>query len=384
MTLMPAWDIDLCIEETRRAAGLGLRGINMTSDPQDAGSPDLASRAWDPLWQVCSDLNMPVHFHIGSSNTAMDFFGNYFWASQDEYVKPAIGGAMLFLNSARVVMNTIFSGVFDRYPGSHHGCRRERHRLDPVHPRDHGLRAVRECARSLQGHEARSHPSTSPRIGMPPSGSKRATANCRTSWTSSVTIGSCSRPIFRTRPASIPRRSKVLPRRWAHCVPRRRLGSWETTPASSTACRGRLHCFEASFGRRVALAKACATTFAQNSSRSRRTRGPARTRRATKDFDGVRITPSGPKFTVDASDLQLGESAGAPLTARTTLREGPPVEATAMANGRPQWVSHVSHICPEGGTVRGLPSQHGMQLVTGGNCQSANPSPSRSRTIRIP
>ena len=116
MTLMPAWDVNLCIEETKRAAGLGLRGINMTSDPQDAGSPDLASKAWDPLWQVCSDLNMPVHFHIGSSNTAMDFFGNYFWASQDEYVKPAIGGAMLFLNSARVVMNTIFSGVFDRFP----------------------------------------------------------------------------------------------------------------------------------------------------------------------------------------------------------------------------------------------------------------------------
>ena len=59
---------------------------------------------------------MPVHFHIGSSNTAMDFFGKYFWPSQHEYVKPAIGGAMLFLNSARVVINTIFSGMFDRFP----------------------------------------------------------------------------------------------------------------------------------------------------------------------------------------------------------------------------------------------------------------------------
>ena len=59
---------------------------------------------------------MPVHFHIGSSNTAMDFYGNYFWASQDEYVKPAIGGAMLFLNSARVVINTVFAGIFDRFP----------------------------------------------------------------------------------------------------------------------------------------------------------------------------------------------------------------------------------------------------------------------------
>jgi predicted TIM-barrel fold metal-dependent hydrolase len=106
----------LPMPETERVAKLGLRGINMTSDPQDLGSPDLANRAWDPLWEVCADLKMPVHFHIGSSATAMDFFGKYFWPSQDEYVKPAIGGGMLFLNSARVVMNTIFAGIFDRFP----------------------------------------------------------------------------------------------------------------------------------------------------------------------------------------------------------------------------------------------------------------------------
>ena len=117
MPVMPAWDVDKCVKETERCAGLGLRGINMTSDPQDLGSPDLANRGWDPFWEVCADLHMPVHFHIGSSNTAMDFYGNYFWESQDEYVKPAIGGAMLFLNSARVVINTVFAGIFDRFPG---------------------------------------------------------------------------------------------------------------------------------------------------------------------------------------------------------------------------------------------------------------------------
>ena len=56
MPVMPAWDVDLCVKETERCAGLGLRGINMTSDPQDLGSPDLANRAWDPLWEVCADL----------------------------------------------------------------------------------------------------------------------------------------------------------------------------------------------------------------------------------------------------------------------------------------------------------------------------------------
>ncbi|MHB8664767.1 MAG: amidohydrolase family protein [Acidimicrobiales bacterium] len=116
MPVLPSWDVDRCVKETERCARLGLRGINMTSDPQDLGSPDLANRAWDPLWEICADLDMPVHFHIGSSNTAMDFYGKYFWPSQDEYVKPAIGGSMLFLNSARVVINTVFAGIFDRFP----------------------------------------------------------------------------------------------------------------------------------------------------------------------------------------------------------------------------------------------------------------------------
>ena len=46
----------------------------------------------------------------------MDFYGHYFWESQDEYVKPAIGGSMLFINNARVVINTVFAGIFDRFP----------------------------------------------------------------------------------------------------------------------------------------------------------------------------------------------------------------------------------------------------------------------------
>ena len=116
MPVLPAWDVAACVKEAERVAGLDMRGVNMTSDPQDLGAPDLANRAWDPLWEVCADLHLPVHFHIGASLTAMTFYGNYFWPSQDEYVKPAIGGSMLFINNARVVINTIFAGIFDRHP----------------------------------------------------------------------------------------------------------------------------------------------------------------------------------------------------------------------------------------------------------------------------
>ena len=116
LPLMPAWSVDTCVSEVKRVAALGARGVNMTSDPQDLGAPDLASHAWDPLWEACTELQLPVHFHIGASVTGMTFYGKYPWASHPENTKLAIGGTLLFIGNARVVTNLILSGMFDRHP----------------------------------------------------------------------------------------------------------------------------------------------------------------------------------------------------------------------------------------------------------------------------
>jgi predicted TIM-barrel fold metal-dependent hydrolase len=116
LPLMPAWDIDFCVTEARRVAALGARGVNMTSDPQDLGSPDLGDPAWDPFWEACTELHLPVHFHIGASVTGMTFYGKYPWPSHDANTKLAIGGTLLFIGNARVVTNLILSGIFDRHP----------------------------------------------------------------------------------------------------------------------------------------------------------------------------------------------------------------------------------------------------------------------------
>jgi predicted TIM-barrel fold metal-dependent hydrolase len=116
MPLMPAWDVDACVHEAKRVAGLGARGINMTSDPQDLGAPDLANTAWDPFWEVLSEHQLPVHFHIGASVTGMTFYGKYPWDSHGPNTKLAIGGTLLFIGNARVVTNLILSGIFDRHP----------------------------------------------------------------------------------------------------------------------------------------------------------------------------------------------------------------------------------------------------------------------------
>lgn len=116
MPVMPAWDIEACAREAERCAAKGARGINMTADPQDSGSPDLGDPAWDRLWDVCTGLNIPVHFHIGASQTSLSYFGTSYWPSQDDYVKPAIGGASLFQNNSRLLLNSAYSGMFDRFP----------------------------------------------------------------------------------------------------------------------------------------------------------------------------------------------------------------------------------------------------------------------------
>ena len=116
MPIMPAWSIDDCVREAQRCAAMGYRGVNMTSDPQDSGSPDLGSPDWDPFWEVCAGLQLPVHFHIGASQTSLSYYGTTFWPSQDDYVKPAIGGASLFQNNSRLLLNSAYSGMFDRHP----------------------------------------------------------------------------------------------------------------------------------------------------------------------------------------------------------------------------------------------------------------------------
>ena len=116
MPLLPAWDVALSVAEARRVAGLGVRGVNMTSDPDDIGGPDLADPAWDPLWEVCTEFQLPVHFHIGASVTASTWSGRYPWPSQTENVKLALTGTLLFVGNARVVANGIVSGLFDRHP----------------------------------------------------------------------------------------------------------------------------------------------------------------------------------------------------------------------------------------------------------------------------
>ncbi len=116
MALLPWWDLDAAVREIERCHANGLRGIVTCSNPEEAGLPDMAMPHWDPVWQVCSDLSMPVNFHIGSSKGNLDYYGKAPWPSFGPERRLAVGSANLFMGNARVVGNMIYSGVPERFP----------------------------------------------------------------------------------------------------------------------------------------------------------------------------------------------------------------------------------------------------------------------------
>lgn len=121
MALLPWWDVKESVKETERCAAMGLRGININSDPHyqvDANGdkiPDLGQEHWFPLWEACIDRHLPVNFHIGASETSIDWMGQQGWPSLSYDLRSGISGAMLFFNNGKTVSNLIYSGILDRY-----------------------------------------------------------------------------------------------------------------------------------------------------------------------------------------------------------------------------------------------------------------------------
>lgn len=116
MALVPFWDIAAAVAEIERAHALGFRGIVMCSNPHDSGMPDFCQTDWEPFWDVCESLAMPVNFHIGSSEGDIDWFGRVPYDTWSGDVKLTIGGANIFLGQSRWMSNLLFSDVPERHP----------------------------------------------------------------------------------------------------------------------------------------------------------------------------------------------------------------------------------------------------------------------------
>lgn len=101
-------DVDDAVAEIRWVKEAGLfGGILLPGVPPGSDLPGLWSEGYEPIWQACEELDVPVNHHSG--------------AGIPEYDDDDLGRTMLHTEVAwfvqRAVWHLTYAGVFERHPG---------------------------------------------------------------------------------------------------------------------------------------------------------------------------------------------------------------------------------------------------------------------------
>jgi predicted TIM-barrel fold metal-dependent hydrolase len=107
-------EIEVAVAEVQRAVKKGHKGITMLAEPSQThpGLHHFNDPYWSPLWEVCQDLDIPIHWHASAGlNLRMPRWKGY-TRNQEQAMGPAGG----FSTSAQFMPNLLFSGVLDKYP----------------------------------------------------------------------------------------------------------------------------------------------------------------------------------------------------------------------------------------------------------------------------
>jgi predicted TIM-barrel fold metal-dependent hydrolase len=120
MGILPFWDMDLTVAEARRIAAKGARTVSFPDSPVPLGLPSFHSGHWDPLWQVCSEAEMPVSLHFGSGSfvpgfsfAAMKPVAGELKPVDAPFVVPTI---LFSSNLMWTTVDLLFSGALQRFP----------------------------------------------------------------------------------------------------------------------------------------------------------------------------------------------------------------------------------------------------------------------------
>jgi predicted TIM-barrel fold metal-dependent hydrolase len=109
------WDIDRAVEGIRWAKENGLRGL--VFPPRWGKYDGYHSARYDPVWEVCQDLDMPIHFHSGPAPIE-DYFGPL-PPPEGHVVSPGAMGVYITevaMWLVRPLTFMLWGGVFERFP----------------------------------------------------------------------------------------------------------------------------------------------------------------------------------------------------------------------------------------------------------------------------
>ncbi len=111
---MPFWDVDDCVREVQRCAGLGFRAVLFTGEPHRFELPYLGDRYWDPLWSAVQEHRLPVNLHVGGGEFNWDIRRTHERGFAEAF---ALEGLALFHKNGQQVCDVLLSGILPRFPG---------------------------------------------------------------------------------------------------------------------------------------------------------------------------------------------------------------------------------------------------------------------------
>jgi predicted TIM-barrel fold metal-dependent hydrolase len=107
-TILPLWDVELCVREMSRNIERGVRAVTFPEIPPYLGLPSIHSGEWDPFFSLCEDAGVVLALHIGSGSklptTSPDAPG-------------AVVNTLTQLNAALALTDWLFSGKLVTHPG---------------------------------------------------------------------------------------------------------------------------------------------------------------------------------------------------------------------------------------------------------------------------
>ena len=100
--------------ELERVAAAGHRGVNLMGQ-MPKGLPHITDPYWTPLWDVCQDLALPIHFHGSAGLSAGGSVRK--WSGYSPRQAHSAQTATSAVTPAQIIPQFIFSGITERYPG---------------------------------------------------------------------------------------------------------------------------------------------------------------------------------------------------------------------------------------------------------------------------
>ncbi|MGI9602334.1 MAG: amidohydrolase family protein [Acidimicrobiales bacterium] len=108
LCIVPLWDAELAAAEIRRNAARGCRAVAWSELPAWLGRPSIHSDYWDPFFRACEETGTVICMHIGSGTRTLT-------TSAD--APTVVTANMIVANSAASMIDWLFSGKFEQFPG---------------------------------------------------------------------------------------------------------------------------------------------------------------------------------------------------------------------------------------------------------------------------